>query len=93
MQPGIYQHYKGKLYLVITSALSESDLTPLVVYQALYDDYTMWVRTEADFTQNVSIPEPHYTGPRFCYIRAWTQEDTQSHPKSIMALHQNSDQD
>ncbi len=88
MQPGIYRHYKGHLYLVLSGATDEASLAPMVVYQALYDDYTIWIRTESDFTQHVAMPEYQYAGPRFTYVRDWTREDSRKHPQSLIAKHQ-----
>jgi len=37
VQPGIYQHYKGKRYRVHYVALHSETLEPFVVYEALYE--------------------------------------------------------
>jgi hypothetical protein len=83
MQRGIYQHYKGKLYLVLGEGLAEADLTPMVVYQALYDDYTLWLRSREDFFSEVLSEEAAYSGPRFQFVREWMEEDGLNHPKRI----------
>ncbi len=83
MKKGIYQHYKGKHYLVLAEAFLESDLSPLIVYQALYEEYTVWARSKEDFLSSVSAPDYDYSGPRFRYIRDWTEEDTLNHPKRL----------
>lgn len=41
---GLYRHYKGNLYQVIGLARHSETLEPLVVYQALYGSYGIWVR-------------------------------------------------
>lgn len=54
MKLGIYRHYKGNLYKVIGIARhSESPNETLVVYQALYDDYGLWVRPYKMFNELV----------------------------------------
>ena len=41
---GIYRHYKGNRYKVLGVATHSETLEKLVVYQALYADYSIWVR-------------------------------------------------
>lgn len=52
---GIYQHYKGQLYQVFHLATHSETREPLVVYQCLYGDYSMWVRPLAMFQEQVEI--------------------------------------
>jgi hypothetical protein len=61
---GIYQHYKGNLYQVIGISRHSENLEVLVVYQALYGNYGLWVRPIAMFNELV---EPSNI-PRFRYI-------------------------
>ena len=42
--PGIYKHYKGNLYKVFAIAKYSETLEDMVVYQALYGEYGLWVR-------------------------------------------------
>lgn len=55
VKPGLYTHYKGKRYQVIGIARHSESLEALVVYQALYGTYGMWVRPAAMFTETVII--------------------------------------
>ena len=41
---GIYRHYKGNRYKVPGVATHSETREKLVVYQALYADYSIWVR-------------------------------------------------
>lgn len=70
VRPGVYEHYKGKRYLVITTAILESDLSPHVVYVPLYEDDQRlgrtWLRRLDDFTSDVEVDGK--TQPRFRYI-------------------------
>jgi hypothetical protein len=55
---GKYRHYKGVLYEVIATALSEAGHHEMVVYKSLEDsgDYpagTVWVRPLSEFTESV----------------------------------------
>ena len=53
MKLGIYKHYKGSLYQVIGLACHTETGVSLVVYQALYGDYRLWVRPEAMFCETI----------------------------------------
>lgn len=53
--PGIYRHYKGKLYQVIGTATHSETLKPLVVYIPLYGEGGFWVRPAAMFTETVEV--------------------------------------
>lgn len=45
ISPGdVYQHVKGGQYQVVTLAINESDLEPLVIYKSLKKG-TLWART------------------------------------------------
>lgn len=83
MQLGIYRHYKGMEYRVLCLAKLEESLEEAVVYQALYDDYTVWIRPLSVFREEISIPESGYAGSRFQYIRPWTPAEAQKHPQAL----------
>jgi hypothetical protein len=42
--PGLYRHYKGKYYRVLSIARHSETTEPMVVYQALYGSGGLWVR-------------------------------------------------
>lgn len=64
--PGKYRHFKGKEYELIGIARHSETLEPMVVYRALYDDCSLWVRPAAMWTEPVA--RDGYEGPRFQYI-------------------------
>ncbi len=66
--PGIYRHYKGQRYRVLATARHSETLEPLVVYQALYGDFGLWVRPAAMFAESVMVEGR--TIPRFGLERA-----------------------
>ena len=57
MQPtaGIYRHYKGQRYRVLGMARHSETLEPLVVYQALYGEFGLWVRPAAMFCETIVL--------------------------------------
>jgi hypothetical protein len=70
--PGLYEHYSGKRYQVLGVCRHSKTLEVLVVYQALYDDYTLWVRPLDMF--NETIDHNGQSVPRFKFIsKTWTQ--------------------
>ena len=52
---GIYKHYSGKMYQVIGVARHSETLEEMVVYQALYGDYGLWIRPAVMFAEKVTI--------------------------------------
>ncbi|MDI9638714.1 DUF1653 domain-containing protein [Geitlerinema splendidum] len=53
LEPGLYQHYKGNFYQVLGLCRHSESLDILVVYQALYGDYGLWVRPPEIFQSTV----------------------------------------
>jgi hypothetical protein len=53
--PGVYRHYKGKSYRVITTATHTETMESMVVYIGLYDSGPMWVRPIEQFTADVEF--------------------------------------
>ena len=50
-----YRHFKGKEYLVLYIARHSETLEELVVYQALYGEKGIWVRTLDMFLEQVEV--------------------------------------
>lgn len=53
IQTGVYQHFKGRYYLVIGTAVHSETNEPMVVYQPLYGAQRWFVRPAAMFTETV----------------------------------------
>jgi hypothetical protein len=68
LQPGLYRHYKGPEYRVFSIARHSESEEQLVVYQALYGDYGLWVRPLSLFLQTVEVDGEQV--PRFALVRA-----------------------
>lgn len=66
MKQGLYQHYKGNFYQVLGISRHSETLEELVVYQALYGDFGLWVRPLEMFTGNVLVKDQEV--PRFKFI-------------------------
>lgn len=65
---GVYQHYKGKNYIVKELARHSETMEWLVVYECLYDNPAgkIWVRPMGMFMENVVVDGKEV--PRFKYI-------------------------
>jgi len=56
LKRGIYRHYKGNLYEVLSTARDSETEEWMVVYRTLYEDKsTVWVRAYDMFTEMVEI--------------------------------------
>ena len=70
IQPGIYEHFKGKRYEVIGVARHSETLEPMVIYKALYQgdfpEGSLWVRPLAMFQE--MVPAAGKQIPRFRFI-------------------------
>ena len=55
LQAGLYQHYKGPQYRVLGVAKHSETEEELVVYQALYGAFGLWVRPLSRFVEQVEI--------------------------------------
>ena len=68
LQPGLYRHYKGPEYRVLGVARHSESEEEVVVYQALYGEFGLWVRPLAMFTSEVELDSERV--PRFALVEA-----------------------
>lgn len=66
IRPGLYRHFKGRLYRVEGIARHSETLEEMVIYRALYGEGGLWVRPAAMWQETV-IHEG-ISQPRFAYI-------------------------
>ena len=65
---GIYEHYKGNRYELITIATHSETLEKMVVYKALYGDGEVWVRPANMWNESVNVNGKEV--PRFKFVEA-----------------------
>lgn len=63
---GRYRHFKGNEYEVIGIAKHSETLEPMVIYKALYDDGSLWVRPASMW--NETVKKDGKVFQRFTYI-------------------------
>lgn len=67
IQPGIYLHFKGNLYRVVTVAKHTENDEELVIYHPVNDPDSLWARPLSIFTD--SLLHNKQLTPRFRFIR------------------------
>lgn len=65
IRPGMYRHYKGKVYQVMGVARHSETLEELVVYK---DEKNLWVRPKRMFLEKVIVKGKKV--PRFKFLVA-----------------------
>jgi hypothetical protein len=55
IESGLYQHYKGGRYRALSVVRHSETLEPMVLYQPLAGDGTLWVRPWAMFVGQVEV--------------------------------------
>jgi hypothetical protein len=66
IKPGRYRHFKGNEYKLLYIARHSETLEEMVVYQALYGEYGIWVRPASMW--NELVEHQGKTVRRFEYI-------------------------
>jgi len=72
IKKGIYRHFKGNLYEVIGTAKHSETLEEMVVYKALYDDGSLWVRPASMWDETIERDGNVYR--RFTFVGDETNE-------------------
>ena len=66
IKPGKYRHFKGNEYEVIGTAKHSETMEEMVVYRALYDGGSLWVRPASMWNETVERDGKVYQ--RFTFI-------------------------
>jgi len=66
IKPGIYKHYKNKMYEVMEVATHSESMEQLVVYRPLYGEGKLWVRPLDMFEEEITVDGK--TMPRFTFV-------------------------
>ena len=53
IEPGRYRHFKGKEYEGLCTARHSETREEMVVYRALYGDFSVWVRPASMWNETV----------------------------------------
>ncbi|HJV32743.1 MAG TPA: DUF1653 domain-containing protein [Patescibacteria group bacterium] len=76
VRPGIYRHFKGKMYIVYGVAEDATNPRPgelpdppKVFYRQDYEPRKLCYRSVRDFLEEVDRPDHGYKGRRFVFIR------------------------
>lgn len=73
----LYRHYKGSLYQIITEAIHTETEEKMVVYQALYGEYKVFVRPKSMFFEKVA-GEAGDLVPRFARVSREASDEAES---------------
>ena len=67
IKKGVYEHYRGKKYVVLGIGLDKNSQNESVIYKPLYEcEYEYFIRALADFCSSVTIEGKEV--PKFTYI-------------------------
>lgn len=67
IKKGVYRHYKGNKYEVISIARHSESLEEMVVYKALYGEGEIWVRPASMWNDEITLADGSRV-KRFTYV-------------------------
>lgn len=86
LKKGIYRHYKGDEYEILSEALNSDDKKEVVVYQSLKDK-KIWVRDKAEFLAEIEVNKEKKL--RFEYVKEAENELMEQKYLRALADYQN----
>ena len=87
VRKGIYRHYKGSEYKIISEALGSEDKKDLVVYQDIKHPEKIWVRSKEMFLEEVEVDG--VKKPRFEFLQESDDESWENKYLRALADYQN----
>lgn len=86
LKKGIYRHYKGGEYEVLSEALNASDKKEMIIYQSTKDKKT-WIRDKEEFLAEIEVNKEKK--PRFEYLSEGDNELMEQKYLRALADYQN----
>lgn len=87
LKKGIYRHFKGQEYRLLSEVLNSKTKEEMVVYQDIKDENKIWVRPKKMFLEEVEVKGE--TKPRFEFFREEEIETWEHQYKRALADYQN----
>lgn len=81
IKSGLYKHFKGYNYFVISTAIDSENEAPFVLYSP-ENEKKLWIRPLEMFSSEVETPDGKK--PRFEYLRELKENEKQSLKQLIL---------
>lgn len=89
LKKGIYHHYKGGKYRILSEVVDSETKEDLVIYQNIDDEAKIWARPKKMFLEEVEVKGIKKPRFEFLYLEDETQESFEHQYKRALADYQN----